>query len=65
MARFKVVDCKPGHGWAWAIRDEVKGGWCLCYWAKSDKQRMLEQGPPSPEARLIPVRLVPMAVRRG
>jgi hypothetical protein len=58
---MKPNEAKPTFAWAWAIQD-TRGGWLLCQWADParDAWRMLDKYRPSPEARRVRVRLVPV-----
>lgn len=48
-----------GRGYAW----RVGGG--MCHWAMPSKQRLVDVlDKPSPEARIVPVAIVPMATWR-
>jgi hypothetical protein len=43
------------HAWAWKIKND-KGRWVLCHWAEGHDDMILA-GPPSPEAKLVRVKL--------
>ena len=40
--------------WAWAIQG-AKGQWVLCRWAVANKDELVSDGIPSPEARAVRV----------
>jgi|GEM_PF-2891604 len=60
---------KPVISWAWAIRgwdsrrNYVAGQYELCYWLGS-REELLAEGKPSPEAKLVRVRLATYRPRR-
>jgi hypothetical protein len=41
-----------GRGYAWLLREG------LCHWATSDPMELEAEGKPSPEARIVAVRIV-------
>ena len=52
-----------GRGWAWAVQGSRD--WFLCSWAEPDVERLKKKGCPSPEAKLIRVRISPVPARRS
>ena len=44
---------KRAYGWVWLC------DFGLCYWAESSREKLLQEGKPSPEAKPVRVELVP------
>lgn len=49
---------RHGYGWAWAIED--RGGYSLCHWAEPIKFSLVSRGNPSPDAKPMFVKFVPV-----
>lgn len=56
MAKRKTVEA--ARAVAWTINDPIRAAMVLCCWAEPDKERLVRQSPPSPEAKPVHVRII-------
>lgn len=47
------------RAWTWKIQG-ANGNWQLCRWATAYRDTLIADGKPSPEARVVCVRMIPI-----
>ena len=52
----KIKQPEAIKGWAWELYDS--GRWMLCSWCVPNRETLIAEGKPSPEARPVCVRLI-------
>jgi hypothetical protein len=61
----KMAETVIPTAWAWEIQEADTERWVLCHWALPSVGKLVAYGKPSPESRIVQVRLVRMRKGRG